>query len=462
MILDLASISKGKDSDPFWKDVCEERVSELWFPTKTDLAEWDLNSYSGSSNEQEALSKYWIKRKLNKNSITTTLSRSSLSSVTPITESVTQVVTKKIRIYPDNIDRYISLCDLSRACYNKMIAFKRDYVNDKRSFQEHRTEIMEETKGWYNYQSHVMQEACRNADITAKAVIKSRIKGKKCDFSFRTFKDSVQGFDIQKLSSNGKIYPRYLGEVHLTENLPEYAKGRTARVITENGGWWLCCFDTVEIPVTTELRKVCALDCGVRTFQTVYSTSEVTELGTDYFKDKLLPLYLKLDKLLSGKKKQQNLKLDNQRSKDLITFYDKKINKLRSRIKNLVEDLHKKCANYLTNEFDVILLPTFETRKMSKFGNRKINNKSVRAMLGLSHYKFKMLLKWFALKKGKVVLDVNESFTSKTNPFTGMLMDIGSSKTFKYQDAVYDRDINGARNIFIKNTLRCNEEWDAL
>jgi putative transposase len=334
-----------------------------------------------------------------------------------------------------------------------MIEFKKNYENDKRSSQEQRSEVMNWCKGWDNYQSHVMQEACRDADITARTIIKKRSKGGKCEFSFRSKRDSVQGFNIQKLSLKS-IYPRFLGGVYFTETIPEYAKGKTARVITENGCWWLCCYDTREIPITRELREVCALDCGVRTFQTVYSNKEVAELGKEYFKDKLLPLYLELDKLISKSKLQNNLKIDNQRNSDLLRYYEKKINKLRLRIKNLVEDLHKKCANYLTNEFDIILLPTFETQKMSKIGNRKLNNKSVRSMIGLSHYKFKQTLKWQALKKGKIVLDVNESFTSKTNPFTGEVMNIGSSKTFTYQGKVYDRDINGARNIFIKNTLR--------
>lgn len=369
-----------------------------------------------------------------------------------------QVVTRKIRIFPKNPDKYVELCNLSRACYNKMIEFKKNYKEDTRKFQEQRTEVMNMSKVWDNYQSHVMQEACRNADITSKSIIKKRVKGIKCDFSFRTFKDSVQGFDIQKLSPRGVIYPKFAGDVYLTEPLPNYAKGKTARVIVENGCWYLCCYDKVVIPATKELIEVCALDCGVRTFQTVYSPKEVSELGKDYFKDKLLPLYLKLDSLISKRKLQVNLKLDNQRNSDLMRFYEKKINKLRLRIKNLVEDLHKKCANYLTNEFDVILLPTFETKQMSRVGNRKINNKSVRAMIGLSHFKFKQVLKWTALKKGKIVLDVNESFTSKTNPFNGELMSIGSAKTFMHEGVVYDRDVNGARNIFIKNTLLCNDE----
>ncbi len=368
-----------------------------------------------------------------------------------------QVVTKKIRIYPDNVDKYKSLCDLSRACYNKMIEFKRDYEKDKRKSQEQRSQVMGWCKSWDNYQSHVMQEACRHADITAKDVINRRMKGQKCEFSFKSKHDRVQGFDIQKLPKDG-IYPRFLGSVYITEEIPEYAKGRTARVITENGCWWLCCYDTIEIPATKQLKEVCALDCGVRTFQTVYSPNEVAELGKDYFKDKLLPLYLKLDNLISKRKLQTNLGLDNNRNSDLLRHYEKKINKLRLRIKNLVDDLHKKCANYLTNEFDLILLPVFETKQMSRVGNRKINNKSVRAMIGLSHYKFKQVLKWHARKKGKVVLDVNESFTSKTNPFTGELMSIGSAKSFKHNNVTYDRDVNGARNIFIKNTLLCNEE----
>ena len=338
-----------------------------------------------------------------------------------------------------------------------MIAFKIDYKNDERSFQEQRTQVMVETKGWFNYQSHVMQEACRHADITSKAIIKKRMRGEKCEMSFKSFKDSVQGFDIQKLPK-AHIYTRYTGKTYTTETLPSYAIGKTARVIVESGQWFLCCYDTIDIPPTKELKTVCALDCGVRTFQTLYSPNEVSELGCDYFKDKLVPLYIKLDNLISKKKIQVNKKITNQRNLDILRFYDKNIYKLRSRIKNLVDDLHKKCANYLTNEFDVILLPTFEVKSMIKVGNRRINNKTVRAMVGLSHYKFKQTLKWFALKRGKVVVDVNESFTSKTNPFSGELMSIGSAKSFKHKGVSYDRDVNGARNIFIKNTLRCNAE----
>ncbi len=367
-------------------------------------------------------------------------------------ENVTQVVTRKIRIYPQDESRYIDLCDLSRACYNKMIEFKNNYKEDTRNFQEQRTEIMTLTKPWDNYQSHVMQEACRAADITNKIIIKKRKAGQKCSASFKSYKDSIQGFDIQKLSAK-TIYPKFTGKVVVTEPIPEYALGRTARVVVESGCWFLCCLDTRVVPATRELKKFCALDCGIRTFQTVYSPEEVATLGEDFFKEKLLPLYLKLDDLLSLKRKQQNKRLDNQVSKNLLKHYQKRINKLRTRIKNLTKDLHDKCANYLTNEFDFIMIPKFEVKKMTKIGNRKLNNRSVRSMIGLGHYTFKERLKWFATKKGKIVVEVCEAYTSKTNPFSGDLMNIGAKREFKYEGVAYDRDMNGARNIFIKNTL---------
>ncbi|WP_244141924.1 hypothetical protein [aff. Roholtiella sp. LEGE 12411] len=45
---------------------------------------------------------------------------------------------------------------------------------------------------------------------------------------------------------------------------------------------------------------------------------------------------------------------------------------LRGKIKNLVDELHKKTARFLVDNFDMILLPTFETSQMSKKAKRRI------------------------------------------------------------------------------------------
>ncbi|MEH1779761.1 MAG: zinc ribbon domain-containing protein [Nostoc sp.] len=122
-------------------------------------------------------------------------------------------------------------------------------------------------------------------------------------------------------------------------------------------------------------------------------------------------------------------------------------------IKNLVSELHKKTAKFLVDNFDVILLPNFETSQMSKKGKRRIRSKSVRQMLTLSHYQFKQFLKPKAFEYRKVVLDINEAYTSKTVSWTGEIVkNLGGSKTIKSLSAnnIMDRDLNGARGIFLR------------
>ena len=71
------------------------------------------------------------------------------------------------------------------------------------------------------------------------------------------------------------------------------------------------------------------------------------------------------------------------------------------------------------NSFDVILLPTFETSEMVERSRRRIRSKTVRNLLNLAHYKFKLFIKNKAAETGAVVLDVDEAYTSKTVSWTG-------------------------------------------
>jgi putative transposase len=93
-------------------------------------------------------------------------------------------------------------------------------------------------------------------------------------------------------------------------------------------------------------------------------------------------------------------------------------NRVRERIQNLIKDLHNKAVNLLVNAYKVIYLPTFDSSQMvmkKRSGKkRKINSKSVRQMLTLSHYKFEQHLKQAAQRKGVIVVLCNESYTSKT------------------------------------------------
>ena len=105
------------------------------------------------------------------------------------------------------------------------------------------------------------------------------------------------------------------------------------------------------------------------------------------------------------------------------------------------------------NNFDVILLPTFETSQMAKKAKFRIRSKSVRQMLTLSYYRVMQFLKHKAFEYNKVVVNVNEAYISKTVSWTGEIVkNLGGSKIIKSPsaDQIMDRNLNGARGIFLR------------
>ena len=68
-----------------------------------------------------------------------------------------------------------------------------------------------------------------------------------------------------------------------------------------------------------------------------------------------------------------------------------------------------------------------------------------------SHYKFKQRLKQKAFEYGKLVVDCNEAYTSKTNNFTGEINNgLGGREFIKVGNKRIDRDINGALGILLR------------
>ena len=84
---------------------------------------------------------------------------------------------------------------------------------------------------------------------------------------------------------------------------------------------------------------------------------------------------------------------------------------------------------------------------------RKINNKTVRNMLCLSHFKFKERLMEVAARMGRNVIETNEAYTSKTCPECGNIhKKLGSAKIFRCPTCGYeeDRDIHGSKNNLVR------------
>lgn len=195
----------------------------------------------------------------------------------------------------------------------------------------------------------------------------------------------------------------------------------------------------------TQQSDVIALDPGVRTFLTGYDGASVLEFGRGDI-GRIARLCFHLDKLM-GKADGTDIRTKERRS------YRCAAERIRVKIRNLVDDAHKKIASYLVKNYKVIFLPTFETSQMVKRASRRIHKKTARQMLTWSHYRFKQTLKSMAALRNVLVVDTNEAYTSKTCTFCGHVhRKLGSFKVFKCPEcgSVHDRDWNGARNILLR------------
>jgi len=56
--------------------------------------------------------------------------------------------------------------------------------------------------------------------------------------------------------------------------------------------------------------------------------------------------------------------------------------RIRKKIRNLVDEVHKKFTKWIVEQHHIVLLPKFETQRMIRRANRRIGSKTARAMLG--------------------------------------------------------------------------------
>lgn len=257
-------------------------------------------------------------------------------------------------------------------------------------------------------------------------------------------KKDAPSIEIPKSSlklENGDIfiYKKYMPEkirVARREKL-KFTIEYDCRLQIKNNKWYL------SVPIKTVVKSKedryewCSIDPGVRTFQTVYSEDCVLEI--EVRKEILKKLQQKLDNFKSL------------RDRKIISrcHYKRRERKLYNRLDNLIDDLQHKTCSILTNTYNHIILPCFESQKMTK-GN-KIRGMN-RNMLQLKHYLFKERLKSKCEIMSSTIDICSEEYTSQTCGLCGGITKVEGASVFKcqYCGVTIGRDINGARNIGIK------------
>ena len=184
---------------------------------------------------------------------------------------------------------------------------------------------------------------------------------------------------------------------------------------------------------TVKRQPLCALDPGIRTFQTIYSPSG------------------NLHEICNNSSTFEIKKLINRIDKAKGENPEKYKSRLRAKLKNKITDMHWKACNFLCKRYDTIVIGNMSTRSIT---SRRSLHKSVnRECYVYSHFLFKQRLQSKCDEYDCKYVEIDESYTSKTCSSCGEINNaLGSNKTFQCPNCNLhcDRDINGARNIYYK------------
>ena len=360
------------------------------------------------------------------------------------------IVTKarRIRIYPSQQQKQLfkQWFGVERKVYNTCVNhFNEKDIEFKGWMKMSKTVLSGLTESYiksvpYQIKSKAVKDSYTSWMTNCK---KTKKTGKPFKLHYKSRKNPVQSCYIPKQAvSESGIYHTISGKLKFSER--EWLKNDICdcRLINDHGRWYLSVPQKITTMPSENQGGIVALDPGVRNFLTYFSEDgRFGWLGMRAF-DRILTLNLKCDKLFSrlsltkDKKKKCKLK--------------RTLNRTYHRIQDLVDELHWQCINYLVHNFSVIVFPPFEVKGMTKKG-RKLRKSVVRSMLSLRFFEFKERLKQKCKECGITYIEQNESYTSKTNSFTGELTtNLGSKEWFEYDGIKVHRDLNGARNILIR------------
>ncbi len=263
------------------------------------------------------------------------------------------------------------------------------------------------------------------------------------ELNFRSRKNPKQSCYIpdDAVTEHG-VYHTILGPLRMAEAVP--AGQKECRLVKERSQYWLVVPHPAQSDIETPSGDgVVALDPGVRTFLTYFSERDCGKIGQHAF-GRIQRLCHWLDDLISRTTTEPN----HQRRRRMRHAQAR----MRQRISDLVDELHWQAARWLTDNYRIILLPTFETQDMTRRAGRRIRSKTARMMLSFRHYEFKRCLHWKAWQRGALVLDVNEAYTSKTRSWDGGIRgNLGGAAVIRDNSGFgMDRDVNGARGIFLR------------
>lgn len=452
-MLGVVLIGKEKVFKPFWNNVCLEESKKLWYPTKTDCVDLDLNSSSLSLKKTEYNSPFWMIEKENH------LSKNSQKTSVPLYTSIPVENTerdgirvRKLRIYPTPPQKKIlkEWMRTTRWLWNKVLGRIREEDLEKNFFKLRNKFVIAkdnpEVSEWEketpkDVRAGTVKELVtsyksafsnlRNGNINQfKIGFKSK---KKCEYPTLTIPKSSITYKEKSLY----IFKTYLkSKFKIGERKNKWLKEKPdcdCKLSFKNGKWFLIVPCKMKIKEEYKRDTVISLDPGKRSFMTGYSEENTFKVVPNFERIKQLQKKLNLFQSLKDLKEIR------------IKSWKYRRRKIYEKMNNLIDEMHYKTIRLLEG-FEKILLPTFESQEMMcKSRNKNLN----RNLLQLKHFLFQTRIKERCDTRVKMC---TEEYTSKTCGRCGYINNIGSEEVFSCESCDFetDRDVNGARNIFLK------------
>jgi len=445
---------KEKDYRPFWTTQCQEISKKLWLPIKTDCVDLGLNLSNSFVPETMQESLYLTKKTvnpLNKNLQKTSYQLSPSLAVNKWEKENTELMKSvKIKLYlsTDQRKKMIDWFNTSKYVYNQAlngvenlqepvnkISLRNKYVTKSEAIEDWELETPKVIRQQAVFDMCKAYKTCFS-QLKSGQINKFKVK-------FKSKKDKTGSIGIEQQAQvkdkKVKLFPTFLGKqgIRLGKRQAKQVNNleikKDSRICYDGYNFSLC------VPVPVEVKEpeadpqsIIALDPGTRCFSTGYDPfGNILEFN-------------RKDDLLKKLKTKINL---------YQSLRKKNIKKVRKKVKNCVSELHWSTINYLVKNYRRILLPDFESQKISIKSKNKTLNRDLNI---LSHYLFKGRLLYKSKVYSTMVYSVNEAFTSKTCGNCGTSKeDLKANKEFSCLScgSVMDRDYNAARNILLKHLV---------
>jgi putative transposase len=261
------------------------------------------------------------------------------------------------------------------------------------------------------------------------------------EMSYRSKKDSSQSIvinhrDIRVMGKSCRFFPHFLpGSIATTQSIPPINHDCHLQWLPKLNHFYLCIPLDIEmqseiqtLPILDSIvyRRTVSIDPGVITFATLYDSWGYCSKWGHHDISRIYRLCHHYDRLQSQwcqpdvrHQKRYRLKRAGAR--------------LQWKIRNLVDDLHKKLAKFLCENYQRIIIPKFETQGMIQRGQRRLNSATARKMVTWAHYRFQRRLIAKAQEYPNCrVLVVDEAYTSKTCGRCGRInQNLGGKRIFQ-------------------------------